>query len=592
MYQKREDNSMCHSTRDSRSRMRAGLLLVLAAVLVYANTLANDFVAGDRQLLLRNPALGSHKAVLHSFAADYWAVLGAESYAYYRPVVVLSHYVDWVLFGKAPAGHHLSNIVYHCIAVLLVFRLFVILLAHTGAAAAGALLFAMHPAHTHSVSYVVGRTDVLAAIFFLAALVLWLDKKGGAIKTALCCVCYLAAMLCKEIAVTLPAVVLLCRYLWPGARKTPPRHWRARFVCLFAPAVIYGFLRWYAVGLSAPSAAEPEWYSLWQQCAMVPITLGFYAAKLMFPVTLCYYSNLIVPETYMHMLMSPYFITGCTVIIIAASCIRRVPRCAFGACFVIITLMPVLNIIPLPECAKENYLYLPSIGFCLMVSLPAARAAAQRRRKYIYACIGIVCLFYGVKTVQRNLDYRSPVRFLQATLEDMDPVEPKNRRNVCYFCAVKNHFITYRNLGRIYFTQGEMEKAARAFEQALRYAPPYFSPRYADDAAVSLGRAYEKLGRYERAAAVLTGILPATGRPAQVHNLLGVISIRRDDYSAAQRHFEEAVRLNPGYASAHYNLGLLYLHRGDRARALSRLHTAARLDPRYRVPERLRDSGE
>jgi hypothetical protein len=85
-------------------------LLILLAAGVYWNTIPNDFVAGDRQFILRNKHIGEFNTVLNSFTSDYWGKLGGESFIYYRPLVILTHFIDFTLYGLNPAGHHLSNI--------------------------------------------------------------------------------------------------------------------------------------------------------------------------------------------------------------------------------------------------------------------------------------------------------------------------------------------------------------------------------------------------------------------------------------------------------------------------------------------------
>jgi len=100
------------------------LLLILISVSVYANSLLADFIAGDRQFILQNPLVGDFKAVLQSFTADYWGILGGQSFVYYRPFIILTHFIDFNIYGLNPAGHHFSNIIFHTLVTLLVYRLF------------------------------------------------------------------------------------------------------------------------------------------------------------------------------------------------------------------------------------------------------------------------------------------------------------------------------------------------------------------------------------------------------------------------------------------------------------------------------------
>ena len=151
---------------------RLAVLLALLTCAVYTPALQTDFVAGDRQFILNNERAADVPTALRSFIADYWGTLGGESFVYYRPLTVLTHCIDSNLWGENPVGHHLTNIVLHELVTLLAFAFFLRLLPQRRLLCfAAALLFGLHPIHTHSVLYVVGRTDVLATLFCLLSLI-------------------------------------------------------------------------------------------------------------------------------------------------------------------------------------------------------------------------------------------------------------------------------------------------------------------------------------------------------------------------------------------------------------------------------------
>ncbi|MDX1779622.1 MAG: tetratricopeptide repeat protein, partial [Thermodesulfobacteriota bacterium] len=238
------------------------------------------------------------------------------------------------------------------------------------------------------------------------------------------------------------------------------------------------------MSLLSSEGAIPSWYSLWQRGCLVIITCGFYLQKLLLPIKLCYYSNLAVPDTLQSVVLSSFFWTG---ILFIGSCfllLKRSPQIGFALGWIGITLLPVLNIILIPTLAKENFLYLPSIGFCLFLCLLIhflTKEVRNNRRGVLSLSIAgsIVLLFlYGGATFKRNTDYREPVSFLEHTLDNMTPVPYHLREDVCYFEGVKNFFVTYKNLGILYRKCGQWHKSAQAFENALRYTPSYFSPDY------------------------------------------------------------------------------------------------------------------
>lgn len=563
---------------------------------VYWNTLPNDFVAGDRQFILRNPSLGDYKAVLHSFTSDYWGNLGGESFLYYRPIIILSHFIDFKLYGLNPSGHHFSNMIFHTIVTLLVYQLFLYLFSYNPwIALAGGGLFALHPIHTHSVSYVMGRTDILAAFFYLWGLIILVRygssycKSSKGLTIVGSCLCYFISLLCKEIAITLPLIFFLYWFFWFSENHS----WKGSdfwvpFCALCVTLVIYLLIRIMAVGMSASEGVIPSWYSIWQRGWTTFITCGFYLWKLFSPLRLCYYSNIIVPGSWEETFKSSLFWTGILFGLSFFLSIKWAPKVSFALGWIGVTLLPVLNIIPIPTLAKENFLYIPSIGFCLLLSMIIKNGCwgvenSQRRyRKLIPILFILIGLLYTETTVRRNTSYKDPVIFLKSTLRNMAPVPPLKKEDVRFFEGVKNFYVTYKNLGILYQERRQWEKSAQAFENALKFTPSYFSPEYAATVKVSLGTVYEKMGKLEKAFKILLDVRPSAPKPSQVDNLLGIISIKLEKKEQAEFYFKRAIQEDETYAPAHYNLGILYMGTQLSQKGIEELLKAARLNPYYK----------
>jgi 4-amino-4-deoxy-L-arabinose transferase-like glycosyltransferase len=193
-------------------RDRALLLAVaLAALLVYVGTLAYDFVWDDLILIrdrLHMYSLANLARLLFSdlFSHGEWG----ESF-FYRPLVVLSFFVDLELWGLRPIGFHLTNVLAHVLASVCVARLATRVTASGIAGVTAGLLFAVHPVHTESVAFVSGRTDVLATLFVLVAVLAyarWRDsgtRSAGVVSVA----AFGLALLSKEVAVVVPLLLAL-----------------------------------------------------------------------------------------------------------------------------------------------------------------------------------------------------------------------------------------------------------------------------------------------------------------------------------------------------------------------------------------------
>ena len=571
------------------------IFLTLISMGVYWNTLSNDFVAGDRQFILRNPHLGNYKAVLHSFTSDYWKNLGGESFIYYRPITIFSHFIDFKLYGFHPAGHHFSNMVFHTIVTLQVYQLLSYLFSsNPWSALVGAGLFALHPIHTHSVSYVMGRTDILAALFYLWGLILLIgtnhheERHRKTWKIVGACFCFLLSLLCKEIAITLPAIFFIYRFCWPSEHYP----WKNSdfwipFLSLCLTLALYLLIRSVAVGISVPEGAITSLYSLWQRVCLAFITYGFYFWKLFLPLHLCYYCNIVIPASWGEALSSPLFWVGLTWTLSFPLSIKWTPKLSFALGWIVLTLLPVINIIPIATLAKENFLYLPSIGFCLLLSMVITnwwwkvKSLERRHRTLFFIPFILIGTFYTGVTMRRNTDYKDPVIFLESTLKKMTPVPPLQNEDARFFEGVKNFYTTYKNLGILYQEQEQWEKSAQSFENALKFTPSYCSPEYATTGSVLLGTVYEKMGELEKAFHILLEARSITSQPSKVDNLLGVISIKLEKKEQAEFYLKRAIQEDDTYALAHYNLGVLYMETHLPQKGSEELLKAARLNPNY-----------
>jgi len=532
---------------------RLAVILALVTFGIYGAALQADFVAGDRQFILKNELATDVPTALQSFIADYWGTLGGEPFVYYRPLTVLTHCLDTNLWGLNPAGHHLSNIILHTIVTLLVFAFFLRLIPGRPLLCCGAaMLFGLHPIHTHSVIYVVGRTDMLATLFYLIALLMLCRPRCTLVHYSIASLCFLSALLCKEIAVTLPLLYGMYCLSAPAERKPSRPQFRVAAVFLALALAVYLAARIQAIGTGGPPGTDFD-YAFWQRLLLVFSTLGFYCIKLLLPLNLCYYSNLVIPYPGMGTLDSLLTLTG---IICAALMLIFWRRGLVGLMLVWIgiTLLPVLNIITLPVLAKENYLYLPSVGFCLLAAFCFEKIRRTITLRIAALLFIVALLLYGIQITLRTVDYRDPTAYLLSAVRVMRPLGPGELENKHYFEGAKNWFTTSRNLGYLFVETKEPVKAEYWFLQALDYTAEYFNPEYRAECHLALGKLYLKQGRMADARSQLTAALTGTRKPQNVYNLLGAGAAMQNAAEAAERFFLKALEIDPGYAPARTNL--------------------------------------
>ena len=184
------------------------------------------------------------------------------------------------LWGLNPVGYHAVNILLHLVNCLLLWRL-LDRLAIPGAIVIAAV-FAVHPMHVESVAWIIERKDVLSALFYLTAVLVWIrfDESPGPGRYALALALFAAGLLAKSVVVTLP-VALLIWHWWQRGRIT------AVDLLRLAPFVMVGLAITLA-DLTFYTSREPLelGYSLVERGLIAARALWFYAGKLVWPADL------------------------------------------------------------------------------------------------------------------------------------------------------------------------------------------------------------------------------------------------------------------------------------------------------------------
>src|SRR6266542_3210107 len=160
-----------------RDKWQWAAVLIAACILTYANGLGGGFTYDDKAIVRDNPRIRSPGKISQIFATSYFGgPRGAGTV--YRPVLLLSYAVQWWIHGRQAVAFHAVNVLLHAGATLLLAALFLRIAIPPAAALAGTLLFAVAPIHVEAVTSLVGRGEVLAAVFTLLYLHLALRHFG------------------------------------------------------------------------------------------------------------------------------------------------------------------------------------------------------------------------------------------------------------------------------------------------------------------------------------------------------------------------------------------------------------------------------
>jgi tetratricopeptide (TPR) repeat protein len=550
----------------------AMLVLLLLAVVPYVNTLTGGFVYDDRQQILENPYVHSFRYTGKIFASTVWTFQGAQGITnYYRPLMTLAYLLCYRLYGPIPFGFHLMSLALHAAIVLLVFAVCRRLFGDQLPALLAAGLFALHPIHTESVAWIAGITDLELSAFFLLTFLLYLrlgeQRTSSPLSIAALLAAYAFALLSKEQALVLPFLAAAYEHFYRPDRSTTPLASKlVRYVPLLALAAAYIAFRALALGGFAPSVSRPEltWtVVLWSALALI----GQYLWKLIWPLQLSAF-YVFHPSQRLGELQ---VLAGLAAVILCAALFgwlwRRERSASFALLWMGATIAPVLNARWMPAGVfAERYLYLPSVGFCWLVSLAVTRAwragaayhTATRPRAWQQAApiaLGLVAVLYGVRTVHRNRDWRSDEVLYTKTLEQQPDAQ-----------------IIRTNLGAIYFDRRDLAGAEREWLASLAPARPYASTLN------NLGLLRSRQERYDEAIAYFRRAISERPNYMSPHKNLAKTYADMGQDQDAEREYRVAIDLSPLSSGARNEFAKFLLDRGRSAEAQEQFTISAQVD--------------
>lgn len=387
----------------------------LLALVFYSGALRSFFLADDFDLVLAASTGGPF---------GFWSYSTTGAGDFFRPLVALSFFADYRLWGLEAAGYHLTNVALHVGNSLLVLAVAWLLApvdsgnsrSRRRVSILAGVVFLLLPYHTEAVSWMSGRTDVLATFFTLSSLVAYLvgrpSRKPSWMTLSL--VLFTCALLSKESVVAYPLVIL--GYETAALVRSSPKRTglalAARRSCPFFVLLgAYVLVRRIALG------AWIGGYGADVHLAFSPVILAknliLYSAKAFL---------LIPPLPPEWMVYRSYFETGAVLVILGVALIfavalylvvrratglsltrvaRDTPQVPFllGASFA--SLLPVLNLsVSVTDSRGDRLLYLASAFYSVLIVLVIHRAV--KRSTAVAVLVTAVMLYCGVLLLRSN----------------------------------------------------------------------------------------------------------------------------------------------------------------------------------------------
>lgn len=555
--------------------MLIGVLIITFAV--YFNSLDGQFVYDDQLQILKNPTIKDTSNIPKMFTQSVWQFLNPSEKEvagpYYRPFFNIALIINYALFETEVAGWHVFSVLIHLLVTLLVYLLAREWGLSRELSALAALIFGVHPAHSESVAWIAALPDPMAGVFILSALLLYerhfRKPESNLFILGLSLAAMFFALLCKEVAIVFP-VFLVAREMLDrdeGGLKPLTLRLIKRTGPYFALIALYLAIRYAVLGFITQSESTSAGIPAMHVLLTVPSIALAYLRLLVIPYPLA----VMYGDTYVHSAGDIRF-WGATLAIVAIGAvllraIRSSKTAQRATLFAVIFILPVLNLKAFrsfESLLHDRYLYLPSIGFCLLVALAVGWAAekfAQRRKEILAAATAIVAIAFFALTVAQNQTWQNEIAMTDQAMK-----------------VTPNWPFLYNYLGAYYFQQKNMAEAERYYGEAIRVNPNYF------DSLSNIGDIYREKGKLNEAEQSYLKAIENGAPYSSTYYNLGVVYTQQRRLSEAEWPLQKAIELQPNYKDALYNLGWVYDNQGKLVEAEQMYMRTLQAYPNYPEP--------
>jgi hypothetical protein len=517
--------------------------LVCTTVVLYWPVLSHPFINYDDDTYVTANAHVKSGINTKSFV---WALKSTEQ-SNWHPLTWMSHELDCEMYGLHPAGHHLTNLAFHAVNVLLIFMVFSFATKSTAKSFVVALLFAIHPLNVESVAWVAERKNVLSTAFFLLAIGAYcvyaqkMEKKWYGLSL----LAFLCGLASKPMVITLPFVFLLLDY-WPLQRvlkiaspssppSAPQRSWpqllleKVPFLVLSAgSAIVTVFAQ--SSGGAIKSLSEMPFGVRVENAVYAYME---YLWKVLWPSYLSVHyphpgNTLDLWKT----VVAALFLAAISIFVWRSA--SRRPYLFVGWCWFLGTLVPVIGVIQVGNQAiADRYMYIPIIGLLVMLVWAACDfLQAKVGRRIQIAASGIVVATLLIVTHRQIAFWNSSYDLWSHALQ-----------------VTNDNYVAEDNLGEALADLGRNDDALAHFQEAKRISSDDVSSRVNIAAILqSRGQIRDAVMEYSAAIKIASANLNlrTNAKPlsAALANLGTLYSVN-GDYEKARENYRQALRINP-----------------------------------------------
>jgi len=571
--------------------MDVSIILVLVGFLLYGHVIHYPFVHDDYIFIVGNLDLQRWDHLKSIFLSPSFSFPDNPSVvnSYYRPVLDVVNKILFLVFERIPRGYHLFNIVLHIFNSLWVYWLVVYFSKRKFLAFGLSFLFLIHPVQTEAVCAIAGVSNLLSSFFCFTSLFFYLKRDDfhsageRGIFLVLSLLFFSFGLLTKESAMALPLVLIFYEFILHDMLQQKNNCFSKFFaiISFFVLLIAYVVFRHFIIRQALPDIGA-NLNEFGMRLASIPETLLMYMRILVFPIDLHYYRSVDILKFSILPTIILILFSILTVALLARFPKQEKHLACFGLGFFLITLSPMLNIVPLINeysliLTSEHFLYFSCFGFFLFIFIVARQMFNLIFKSHAREVLGIVFVFVSVIFF---FIAKEQTRYWQGEI-------PLFRRTLEYHPNFGRVRIL---LARAYYFEQHYEAAGKEYTKAIAIIGDYFKKTKGfsaqgtyrlllKEAHFELAHCYEALGRVDQAIDEYRRAEEMDPSDDRIYNNMGINYLYQENLEEAAVCFEKALALDPKNVMALNNLAFYYLQTGKLERAEDMVRQVLVLDP-------------
>ncbi|MFH2096391.1 MAG: tetratricopeptide repeat protein [Bacteroidota bacterium] len=604
-------------------KYRFQLLIVLLVFVLYGNTVNNKYSLDDDLVVDNQELVAKGIGAIPEIFTSLYTVKDNMKFGY-RPIVLTTFAIEHSLFGKKPGISHLVNILLYVLTGLLLFKVLRTMFRDSNPLFSFLItvIFLAHPLHTEVVASLKNRDEMLNLIFSLLALSCYfryVDKKQwfwllpGSVL-------FLLAVLSKLSALPFLVVFPLTVYFF---RKISFKQAGLIFISAFAVII---FIR-YIPKMYLPDVYRMSMFfenplyvhrSIANKTSALFVSFYHYIKLILVPYPLRYYYgyNTVDVLGFDNYRIYIAIVAIATMMYYALKNFRKKDPVAYAILLFVICLSMFLNFVrPNAGIIAERFLYNASIGFSIAfvyllyryLKLDLKEIPVKGARNKLYGAVIIILLIYAIIVIPRNQDWKNRVSLFSHDIEylensakandmyassiaskvsiDMAKTQKMSKEQYDMLMTATKH---YKRAIEIYpeyaFAMNKLGSVYVMYLNDVDQAIKYFSMAVKTDTAfvegyTNLSYCYKKMGKFEKAKAILEKALLIEPDNSQVKCILANAYLSTGDTMLAIRLNEEVISCDSSIVTPYINLGKYYILLGDTIKGIRYFEDAYRLQP-------------